>query len=235
MLSVIQITFQVFFKAFIVHGILFSFFIYFALIFLKRERTESNRLLSAFYISVMVGLFFNFLFVLIQVELWVHLLYYLTLYFLILGTVFLALFLFLLYRADIVSTKFKRLYILLFSVSYFFTLLIPGGLTLNASTQWSPIYSLTYFIVLLLILTVFAFAPVAYLNLKLYSIFENNILKKRWILFMIGTILLFVFAYGTLISHVMASAEFKLYWTYIALVVIISSSVLLYLGVIRVS
>jgi len=230
-----EISAQTFLKVFIVHGILFGSFLFIAYMILKRDRKWINIIASSFYISFATGLLLNFIFVLISFEPYgqiVLTLYYATMFFLMLGTFFLTIFSFILLQSESVFTKKKQLFLILICcIIVFCMVFIPNGVTINDSTDWNPVYSIGYFIYIFIVFTVFSVIPQIYCFIKIHGAFQNESLQKRWKFFIIGTTLLYIFCYGTIIYHTLDIQEIRTIWSLISLGLAVASAFLIFRGI----
>ena len=230
-----SIGFQTFFKAFIVHGILFGTFLFITYRILKRDRKWLNLLISLFYIFTAVGFFLNFLFVILSTEPFaevVEILYHFTLFFLLLGTFILTVFTFLLLKTEALFSRTSQiisiiLYGTLLSVLFF----IPNGVTIHSSTNWNPVYNLPYFLYTMFLFSVFSVFPQLYGFIKIYARLTQEQLKKRWTSFGLGLIIVYIFAYGTLIYNFLDVDMIRLIFGYISLICAVSSAILIYFGI----
>lgn len=219
-------------QVYIAQGILFAYFIMLGYKILKRGINRLNIFLSCFYLLVASGLLVNFIYFLLTDELTVLILYYITLYLLFLGTMFLMLFTAVLFQSEkIFNSKKQASFITFYNIVLFSMILIPNGVTINESTNWNPVYNIYFLIYLVIILSVFSFIPGIYYGIKLYYTLEEQYLKTRWKAFLIGILGLYVFAYGTLISNTLNIQDFRTIWSFISVILITIFSYLVYYGV----
>ncbi len=128
----------------------------------------------------------NIFYSLIQVEKIVCLLHYLVDYLIMLSNIFLLLFYLIIYRPETVITRKKQFLIILF---YHFLLipafLIPNGVIINESTNWKPVWSLS-FTLYLLILSIFYIAiPIIIIFIKVSLNLEKSPLKRKCICYLL--------------------------------------------------
>jgi len=224
------ISLETFIQVYIVQGSLFLFFLFMAYKILHRNKSRVSIMLGLFYISVALGFSMNFIFTLFQNEFIVKILYFLTLFFLFLGTIFLTLFTMMLNGQIMLKVFHQNLIILIYSILLFLTFFIPNGLKINESTDWHPVYSDFFIISLLTILTV-SFLPTLYFSIRNSKMFQNPMLKRKWLFFIVGILLLYFFAYGTLIIYKFTLGNILLIWSIISLILIIISALFIYYGI----
>jgi len=106
---------------------------------------------------------------------------------------------------------------------------INNGVNINETTNWMPKWNLKYFIYVLLIKTLFTTIPIIYTNIKLYMIFDHEILKKRWKYFVIGTIGLILYIDFNF-SNNYTSHPIIVYGLYLSILGIIPYILLIYYG-----
>lgn len=229
------ISMQTFLKVFIVHGFLFGAFIFIAYKILKRDRKWLNVIVSLFYIFFAIGLFINFVYVLISFDPYapiVRALYYCTMFFLLVGVFFLTVFLLILLKLDIKFTKQKQiLLVLIYSIVALCMVLIPNGVSISSKTNWNPVYSLEYYLYVFIIYTISSTIPQMYCFTRIYKAIQQDFLKKRWKLFFLGMILFYIFTYGTITYHHLDIQAIRDIWSYISLGLSIFSAIFIYLGV----
>lgn len=230
-----SISLQTFLKAFVVHGLAFTFFLIIGIKLLKRERTKPNLMLIGFYFSLVAGFFCNFVFVLLSTkpfELIVLILYYTTIYFLLLGTFFLTVFSFFLLNTDKeFSKRFQITLFLLYSLILIGMILIPNGVRINPDTDWNPVYSLPYYLYILSVFIGGSIIPQIFFAIKIFRAFEDSILRKRFICFILGTFFMYFVAFGTITYNLIDDDELRLIFGIISLGLTIFGSLLIYYGI----
>ncbi|MFX1259490.1 MAG: hypothetical protein ACFFAN_16675, partial [Promethearchaeota archaeon] len=96
-----------------------------------------------------------------------------------------------------------------------------GGVTINESTDWKPVWSLPFYIYVMVVTGGMATAPNIYYSIKTYKQFEHDILKKRWKYYIIGTCGFYFITYGTFTSNTINIQEIRDAWTIISLSVVL--------------
>ena len=215
-------------------GILFAFFLFLAYKILKRDRKRLNIIFSLFYLSVVIGLLVNFVYAPIEDVPIVLILNFFTNFFIYFAVVFLVVFELILLKSEKVITFPKQLLImliygiLLFSMIF---LVFVEGLGVTLSLTWSPIWSVPFFIYVLLVVTLGGIIPTLYFALQISKKFEDEILRKRWKFFIIGVCALFVFMYGIFISNTLNNATLRTAMGALGLILAIIGGYLIYYGV----
>lgn len=223
---------------YLVQGLLFAFFLLLAIKILKRDRKRLNVIFSGFYLSAAIGLFVNFIYAPLEdtaFETIVLILNFITNFGTFYSPIFLVVFNLILLKSEKVITTTKQVVVLIiYGIAMFcmiFFIFVPGfGVTLNASTKWTPVWSMPFFIYLLIIETL-AVVPLVYFSIQIYSKFEDVNLKKKWRLFIYGFCALIIFMYGIFISNWLNIPDFRLIMGIIGLILAIAGGYLIYSGV----
>ena len=220
---------------YIAQGFIFAFFLFLAIKILKRDRKRLNKIFAGFYISCVIGFFVNFIYGPMTDVTLVLLLNFVTNFGIYYSAVFLVVFDLILLKSEKVITTTKQTLILLgYGIAMFgmiFFLFIPGaGVTLNVNT-WSPVWSLPFFIYVVLVVSLGAVIPFLCLSFQIYKKFEDNLLKKKWKFFIYGFCCLIVFMYGIFISNTLDNATFRIVMGLIGLVLAVAGGYLMYTGV----
>lgn len=232
-LSFSDLSLEAIFQVFIVQGFLFFLFLVFGINVILRGRKKINFLLTGFYISVSIGFLFNFFLVFVQIELLTSIIYYLILFFLFLGTFFLAIFtMYMKFGEQLPSQTQKILFLAYITLLFVMLLLTPTGLTINESTGWHPVYSDFYFGYMMALLSI-SFSITLYYTISILNSITVKLLKQRWKLFVFGIFGLFIFAYTTLIIYKLLSGVIVLIMSMIDFILVILSSIFIYYGAIK--
>ncbi|MFX1444958.1 MAG: hypothetical protein ACFFHV_16220 [Promethearchaeota archaeon] len=109
--------------------------------------------------------------------------------------------------------------------------LIPNGVIINADTGWYPHWNLTLFIYVMVIMTTIAIIPSIYFEVKIYQILLDELLRKKWKIFIIGSNLLFILLYGIFFSNTLHNSTFRTIWALISLFLALTGSYLVYYGI----
>ena len=218
------------FMVYFVQGSLFLIYLVLGIKILLRNRTRTSLMLSGFYLCSALGFSLNFIFVVLTDLLLYRILYLGTLYFLFVGSMLLSLFTLILHKTENIFTpKVQVVLILSYCIMLFIVFFITNIGTDLEATVYTPSFTIT----LIVIFSLFTAIPVTVFSLKIYQSFSNPILKRRWRLFMIGTLEQVVFAFGTLIHNFLNEGRSSILWGIVSFILIITSSILIYHGVMR--
>ncbi|MFW9785055.1 MAG: hypothetical protein ACFFFB_22430 [Candidatus Heimdallarchaeota archaeon] len=233
-----QLTVTRFLTVYVAQGLVCAFFIFLAYKILKRDRKRLNIIFSGFYLSAAIGLLMNFIYAPLSDEAVVKFLNYLTNFGIFYSPIFLVVFNLILLKSEKVITTIKQLAILIgFGVYMFcmiFFILTPDmGVTIDASTEWSPEWSLPFFLYLIIGVSVLAVGPILYFSFKVYNKFEDVQLKKKWRAFIFGFSALMIFMYAIFISNFLATYDInvRLIMMAIAIILGVVGAYLMYNGV----
>ena len=219
-------------QVYIVQGIVAVFFLILAYKILKRDTKRLNIIFSCFYISAAAGVIMNFIYALIMVEIIVLILYYITIFCILFSPIFLLVLELILIKSEkVIDTKAQFMIIGIYAALLISMVFIPNGVTINASTNWKPVWSVPYYIYTIIILTVGAIVPGLYYSTQIYKKFEDKILKKKWQYFILGLCGLYVLVYGSLTSNTLNREEIRTIWSIISLILVIFPPYLIYYGV----
>lgn len=222
-----------FIQVYIIQGMVCACFFFIVYKVLKRDTKRLNLVFSGFYICAGIGVFINFIYAPLTDELIVLILNFLTNYIITFGGIFLLVFTLILLRSEKILNTKKQLTIILTYGAILFGMVffLPfGGVTINESTGWRPVWSLFFLAYVLAVSCVMAIVPTIYYSLKVYNKFEDITLKKRWKYYIIGTCGFFFITIGTFISNTINRDEIRLLWGIISLSVFLWAY-LLYYGV----
>ena len=156
-------------QVYVVQVIIAAFFIFLAYKILKRGKKRLNVTFSCLYIFVALGLIVNCIYAPMTDESVVLILNFVTNVFVVFGIIFLTIFNLILLYSEKVITKKKEIIIisihgalLLLSIVF-----LPfGGITINESTNWKPVFNLPFFIYLMVIITVMGVIPALFTSYK---------------------------------------------------------------------
>jgi len=130
------------------------------------------------------------------------------------------------------SIRKQFIIILIYGLANLILLLLPGGITINEQTSWTPLYSPQFFVISSLFFTLVIFIPSILLSLKLYHTFTDKGLKKKFRLFLIGIIGMFSAFYGLILYNTLTEPIiFKSIWTVLVFCIVIPSGLLIYYGI----
>ncbi len=218
-------------------GLVFAWFAYLAYRILKRDRKRLNLIFSGFYLSVVVGTLFNFIYGPIANEQIVVILNYFTNFGAFYAPIFFVVFNLILLKSEKVITPAKQLMIFIGYGVYmfcmiFFVLAGAGwGVSLNVSTNWSPVWHLPFFLYMILGVTLFTILPLLYLSFQIYKKFEDEELKKKWKFFIFGVIAFIIFMYTIFFSNFLNNPTVRTLIGPIGVILALIGGYMMYTGV----
>jgi len=97
--------------------------------------------------------------------------------------------------------------------------------------QSSPNWSLPYYLYVVVILTLFASAPSLYLTFKVYQQFEDQKLRKKWKVFIVGLLEIYVFTYSIITSNLLNIPALRTLMGLIGIILALTGAYAMYYGV----
>ncbi|TFF88439.1 MAG: hypothetical protein EU549_03005 [Promethearchaeota archaeon] len=120
--------------------------------------------------------------------------------------------------------------IIFYGVSIFLILLFPNGININETTNWRPVYSWSFLILIYIYFTSLIFVPVMFFLIKLYKSFEDNNLKSKMKYFSMGIAGMVIIFLGSILYNTWRNTVFGIIWPIITLL-IIPFGLLIYFGI----
>ena len=200
---------------------------------LNRNTNRSSLILSGFYFIASLGLGLNGIAVLIAFFSpgeFIAILYFLATYLTILSFVFVIVFILSLLKLKSEFTLKKAFVIILaYGIVWLLLHFYPGGITY--SENWVPVYSFSLYVAVNILFTLSFTTPVIYYSIRLRSLFKDADLKRKLSLFLIGITMLIALIYGLMLYNTWQNPTFKTVWGLSAIVLLISSGLLIYYGI----
>jgi len=221
---------------YVAQGVILVAFLYLAIKILLRDRKRLNVIFAGLYISPAIGVLINFLYAPMTDEFLVPILNFFTNFGFFYAPIFIVVFdLILLKSEKIISTSKQLMILIIYGIAMFgmiFFLFIPGsGVTINQGTGWSPVWSLPFFLYVVLVETIGALIPSLYFSFQIYKKFEDEQLKRKWRFFIFGFIALMTFMYAIFISNYIGDPTVRLLIGVVGLMLAILGGFLMYFGV----
>ena len=211
-----------FIQVFIVQGVAGLFYLFIGYKIIKRDRKGTNIILSTYYFLIAIGAILNIIYVNIFNETIALVLHFTTYYLFCLSLIFLLLFVLILFKSEEIITFNKQVTIFtIFALLLIVLWFIPGGIKLN-EVSWKPEWSGSFFIYSIVISSSITIGPTIYISSKLYRSFQKDVLKKKWIFFLVGIFGYFYLYYGTSLSNSLADPTIRLIWSIISLPTLIT-------------
>jgi len=232
-MTLYQLSMIRFITIYIAQGFMCVFFLFLAFRILKRDRKRLNLIFSGFYISPAIGFIINFIYAPLTDLSVVLMLNFLTNFFIFYSSIFIVVFNLILLKSEKAITTKKQLTILiLYGIAMFSMigfLFIPGyGVTFNAN--WSPIWSVPFFLYVVTIETIAVFSAL-YLSFQIYKKFEDELIKKKWKFFIFGLCSIIIFMYGIFISNTLNIDTFRTIIGVVGLILALVGAYMMYYGV----
>lgn len=198
---------------------------------LKRDRKRLNQIIAGFYILVFIGMLLNVIYAPLTINPLVRILHLMTDFFLFLPSVLLLVFnLIVLKSQKIINTKIQILLILIWAGLLSVLFFIPDGVIIDATTQWKPVWSLTFAAYVLVIATGYWLIPVMITAVNVSKAFKDPLLKKKWNFYIIAVVANGLIFYGTTISNFLNQSGFRGIWAMFSLLLMIITSIGVYKG-----
>ncbi|MFW9771897.1 MAG: hypothetical protein ACFFEO_07005 [Candidatus Thorarchaeota archaeon] len=231
-----QIEWARFLPIFIAQPLTAILFVTLAIKTLLRKKDQVSLSLAAFYLissfSLIINLVYLILTIFLEIQLLLYFLYFLTAYLLIFSSFFLISFLSLLLNIESKFNSRKNLAILIaYAIVCLLILLYPEGITLDPSNNWRPIYSFEFLLIMYAFFTSIVFIPTIVFSVKLYRRFEAKNLKRKFRILIIGIIEMLTLLYGTVLFNTTMSVIIRNMWGILSLIILISSALLIYVGI----
>lgn len=220
-----------FITVYIGQGLIIAFFIYIAFKILRRSKRRLNILLSGYYTFIAIGFLINFIYAPLTIPNIVKMLNTLTNYFVFFGMIFLMLYNLILAKSeDKITNKIQVMLIVIFGALLSVIFFMPNEVQVDASTGWKPVWSVIFFIYLVIVISAVCVIPTIFLSIGLYKRFRTEEIKKRWRRFIVGVYGGYFLMYGTMISNTLNNPTFRLLWSLIS-ISIVFWGYLMYYGV----
>jgi hypothetical protein len=210
------------------------YFLFIAALILRRSRKNLNKIFSLFFISVALGTIVNVFYAPIESESLIKLvefLHILTFYLFTLAQVFLLIFNLMILKSEaIINAKKQKIIIIIYTalLSILFIVGLLGGVRLDPSTKWKPVWELPFFLTAFIVCIPTLVLPILYFSVKIFQEFRDEQLRKKWRYFMAGVLLYFLMWFGTSISNFLAEDIFRNIWAFFALVSLLATYTMYY-------
>lgn len=210
-------------------------FLFIAVKLLIRNRPRPIITLSMFYFFIASGMIINAIFIVIAALIpdnifLLQILYFFTFYPMLFSPIFILTFIISILKLEFVFTLKKQLIItIIYGFVSCLIFFIPNGITFTE--QWRPIYSLTFSICIYILFTVGIVIPTMIYSRRLIKTFQDKILKKKLVTFIVGVFGMFLMFYGGVIYITWQNTLFRSLWAVVVLFLMISSAIFIYYGI----
>lgn len=197
---------------------------------LRRHRTWLSMICSGIFISIALAFIINLIYFPLTINPLVYILYIITFYLLLIAMIFILLFNLVLIRSKFEFTRKKQVILFfIYAVVSLLILILPGGITIDESTNWRPTWSLTIMVIVLVFTIVFLIIPSTYFSLRIYNSFEEKLVKKKWAYFLFGYLGLVVSFIILLFFYINTDPIIRTILSILNLI-IVPSGLLMYMG-----
>ena len=208
---------------------------FFAYKLLNRAKNRSTYILSGYFITTALAYFLATISIFLSNTPFAYIVYVVSIYFFVFSYSFLINFSWLLTRLDekphrtklylrIIIYSILSLYVIVFSILF-------NGISLNASTGWTPKYSWFFLGFSWIYFLIFLIIPQIYFSFKISKVYEGVVLKKRLNLFIFSVFLGLMLAISLFLYHTWTeNLIFRTFHISIGLVFGISAAYLIYKG-----
>ncbi|NVM16620.1 MAG: hypothetical protein HWN80_02820 [Candidatus Lokiarchaeota archaeon] len=220
---------------FIPQLILAGLFLFLAIKLLRRNQQRPTLTLCIFYFLTATGLIFNAMHVVLAAfqpenEVLLLVIYFLTFFLMLFSPIFILTFMISIHRLGDVFTIKKQLIItLIYGFIIFILFFTPNGITF--SEQWRPIFSWGFLTLLYITLTILIALPTTWYSRRLIKIFQDKILKRKLITFIIGIYGMLFIVYGTILYITWQDSLFSSIWSIVTSFIVILSALFIYYGI----
>ncbi len=206
-------------------------FIFIAYKILRRNRNRITYSASSFYFIMAIAFILNAIYFTIRVNPLVLILYFITAYLFFFSAIFLITFNILLLQSEKIFTKEKQLIIILvYGILLFCSLFLPEGIAINENTNWAPQWSWSLLIIMYIFTISLIIVPFFYTSIKIYSLFKDDNLKKRWKYYISGFIGFAIILSGNILYCTWNNATFRTILTFVTITLVLFA-VLIYYGI----
>ena len=210
-------------------------FLYLAIKLLRRNQQRPTVTLGMLYVISASGLIFNVIHVVLAAfqpenEVLLLVIYFLTFFQWLFSLVFILTFMLSILNLGDVFTIKKQL-IITFIYAFIIVILFftPNGITF--SEQSRPIFSWGFLTLVYITLTVFIALPTLWYSRRLINTFQDKILKRKLITFIIGIYGLIISTYLTILYITWQDSLFSSLWSAITTFISIPSALFIYYGI----
>ena len=220
---------------FIPQLIVAGLFLFLAIKLIRRNQQRPTLTLCMLYTISASGLIFNAIHVVLAAfqpenEVLLLVIYFLSYFLMLFSPVFILTFVISILRLGDVFTIKKQLIItLIYGFLVFILFFTPNGITF--SEQWRPIYSWGFLTLVYISLTVFIVLPTLWYSRRLIKTFQDKILKRKLITFIIGIIGLLFTIYGVVLYITWQDSLFSSLWSVLTTFIVIPSAIFIYYGI----
>ena len=180
------------FQVFGAHSVIIFVCLLLSYFLLRPPRSNKKTIFACFYIFLSLGLILNWIYYFIFIEEIVLIIYYIAIISSYGSGNFVVIFALMYWKGEEIITPLRQIIIALISYAFFsFSIFIPNGVVINASTNWKPVWSAPLTLYFFIVIIIFQVIPIFYLMIKRIADIdpiEKNV-KIGWRVFLIGSTL----------------------------------------------
>lgn len=221
---------------YLVQGLMGLIYLYLGIKTLKRDTKRLNVIFAAFYLSIAIGTFINWIYAPLNDAPIVLYLNFLTNFSMFFGVIFLVIFNLILLKSEKIITSNKQIIIivaygLILGVGMFVLIHIPETKVYFDPEKFSPIWPIGFYLYVAIIVNSLAMAPALFLLIQVYKKIEDQELKQKFKFFSIGVIEILIFANLIFLSNFLNNGTFRTISAIIGFLLVVSAAYLMYNGV----
>jgi len=217
------------FLIYVIEGGTILIFLAIALKLILRNRNKFTLALSGYYFSYCFGFLLNLIYLPLRMDPWVYYLHVMAIFFTIFAFVFLLIFNLNIYTRIRVKKHSLILLMAIYALSILLILTIPGAITINSDTSWTPLWTWELFTLLSIFVLSTFIVPIIILSLKIKKKMSTKSLKRKWKLHCYGIYLSSFLFMGGLLYITWNHYVFRMAWVFLSILMIVAAF-LLYSG-----
>jgi hypothetical protein len=214
----------------IVYSVMIALFIYLGVSILKRgHKRRINQVFFAFLLITAIGLIFNISYRVINDPAYNIIGNMITIFLVDVSLIFLLLFHLIIWKSEKIITDRIKIGVIIFWTVLCSLLFIIDGVTFNAENK--PVWPLNFFTHGIIIISAL-YGLIIFVNVQVYSRFETQDLKKKYLNTIISTTMFFWVSFGNYLANFLNNPIFRDVFTYSAIIVI-PGAIMFYIGLKR--
>ena len=183
--------------------------LFFAYNLLKKANNKLTITSSAFFICWAGGYMLPAIFFFVQINPFSFVIYNLAIFIINLAHAFLVLFAY-----NDRFSKIEALYLVVYGILAILVLLIPFGISYSLETNWVPIFSWLFSIVMLSVYTIIALLPMLYYIIRLKKAIYEGIVKKKLNYLFVGLIWMILIQYPVALYNTWIDNQiYRAFWS----------------------
>jgi hypothetical protein len=107
-------------------------------------------------------------------------------------------------------------------------LLIPDGYDINADTNWFPVWTWSFLVIIYIFSIIIIIIPFTTYYIKLYKTFRDSGLKYKLRLYYLGFVILVIGWYGGTLYNTWDNNLYRSFWGFAGILIAISAGMIIY-------